>query len=217
MTGNRTPPGPDVRALPGAPRATRIARLDRTSNLTASGYGYHQTTKMARTSLSTARREIGRTLARGSARAFRLGAGGAPRRGAEARRGRDRIRRIEGGRDLFARDRRARPLSRVSVREPAASPTERRPDRCPTHPAEALTSAAPPASDDPSAANQSETQRNSPATSLERTRPAQFDRAGRRSSGNKDARRASKGVFALFAPFAVLGASPGALRKSLLG
>ena len=65
MTGNHTPPGPDVRALPGAPRATRIARPDRTSNLTASGYGYYQITKMARTSLSTTRREIGRTLARG--------------------------------------------------------------------------------------------------------------------------------------------------------
>ena len=53
------------------------------------------------------------------------------------------IRRIEGGRDLFARDRRARPLSRVGVRKPAASSTERGPARCPTHPAEALTSAAP--------------------------------------------------------------------------
>jgi hypothetical protein len=56
-------PAPDLRAKHRARRATRIARRERSFSLLASGYTYNQIAKMVRTSVATVRREIDRALA----------------------------------------------------------------------------------------------------------------------------------------------------------
>ena len=56
-------PAPELRAQRRARRATRIARRERSFNLLASGYTYSQIAKMVRTSIATVRREIDRALA----------------------------------------------------------------------------------------------------------------------------------------------------------
>jgi DNA-binding CsgD family transcriptional regulator len=65
MTNDPTPltPAPDVRAQRRARRATRIARRERYFSLMASGYTCNQIAKMVRTSAATVRREVDRALA----------------------------------------------------------------------------------------------------------------------------------------------------------
>ena len=65
MTDDPAPstPAPDLRAQRRARRATRIVRRERSFNLLASGYTYSQIAKMVRTSVATVRREIDRALA----------------------------------------------------------------------------------------------------------------------------------------------------------
>jgi hypothetical protein len=56
-------PTRDLRAQRHARRATRIARRERAFNLLASAYTYNQIAKLVRTSVATVRREIDRALA----------------------------------------------------------------------------------------------------------------------------------------------------------
>ena len=65
MTDDPVPstPARDLRTQRRARRATRIARRERSFNLLASGYTYSQIAKMVRTSVATVRREIDRALA----------------------------------------------------------------------------------------------------------------------------------------------------------
>jgi DNA-binding CsgD family transcriptional regulator len=65
MTDDPAPsmPDRDLRAQRRARRTTRIARRERSFNLLASGYTYSQIAKMVRTSVATVRREIDRALA----------------------------------------------------------------------------------------------------------------------------------------------------------
>jgi DNA-binding CsgD family transcriptional regulator len=56
-------PARDLRAQRRARRATRIARREHSFNLLASGYTYSQIAKIVRTSVATVRREIDRALA----------------------------------------------------------------------------------------------------------------------------------------------------------
>jgi DNA-binding CsgD family transcriptional regulator len=65
MTDDPTPSTPqrDLRAQRRARRTTRIARRERSFNLLASGYTYNQIAKMVRASVATVRREIDRALA----------------------------------------------------------------------------------------------------------------------------------------------------------
>ena len=65
MTDDPTPstPARDLRVQRRGRRATRIARRERSFNLLASGYTYSQIAKMVRTSVATVRREIDRALA----------------------------------------------------------------------------------------------------------------------------------------------------------
>jgi hypothetical protein len=65
MTDDPAPstPAPDLRAQRRTRRATRFARRERYFNLMASGYTYSQIAKMVRTSVATVRREIDRALA----------------------------------------------------------------------------------------------------------------------------------------------------------
>src|SRR6202453_2579580 len=65
MTDDTTPSTPerDLRAKQRARRATRMARRERSFSLLASGYTYNQIAKLVRTSVATVRREIDRALA----------------------------------------------------------------------------------------------------------------------------------------------------------
>ncbi len=65
MTDDTTPSTSqrDVRAQRRARRTTRIARRERSFSLLASGYTYNQIAKMVRASVATVRREIDRALA----------------------------------------------------------------------------------------------------------------------------------------------------------
>ena len=65
MTDDTTPSTPerDLRGKQRARRATRMARRERSFSLLASGYTYNQIAKLVRTSVATVRREIDRALA----------------------------------------------------------------------------------------------------------------------------------------------------------
>src|ERR1700677_2811824 len=65
MTDDTTPSTPerDLRAKQRARRATRMARRERSFSLLASGYTYNQIAKLVRTSVAAAGRKIDRALA----------------------------------------------------------------------------------------------------------------------------------------------------------